>query len=337
MAILNRMIVLAARPEGAPQESDFKLVERPLPPLHAGTFLARTEFFSVDPYMRIRISDESYAEPTNIGDVMLGGAVGTVVESKHPDYHPGDAVAGEWGWQEYAVSDGKGVRRLDASVAPVSTALGVLGMPGMTAYFGLLEIGRPKEGETVFISGAAGAVGSLVGQIARLKGCRVFGSTGSDEKVAYLEKELRFDGAFNHKEVRDCAAKLEELCPSGLDIFYDNVGGPVSDAAFGSLAVGARVVVCGQISQYNNRTLARGPRMLWRLVAQRARAEGFMVYQFADRFPEGLRQMSQWIREGRITYRETITDGIENAPKAFIGLFTGQNIGKQLVRVARPS
>ena len=335
MAERNRQITLAARPEGVPKESDFKLVERPLPPLRAGTFLVRTDFFSVDPYMRVRISNESYAEATNIGEVMLGGAVGRVVESKHPDYHPGDAVAGDWGWQEYAVSDGQGLQRPDASIAPISTALGVLGMPGMTAYFGLLEIGRPKEGETVFISAAAGAVGSLVGQIARIKGCRVFGSTGSDEKVAYLVKELRFDGVFNYKEVRDYAAKLEELCPNGLDIYFDNVGGPVSDAVFGSINVGARIVVCGQISQYNNRTMARGPRVLFRLVTQRARAEGFMVYQFADRFPEGVRQMAQWIREGRITYRETITDGIENAPKAFIGLFTGQNIGKQLVRLVK--
>jgi hypothetical protein len=333
MAILNRMVVLAVRPEGVPKESDFKLVERPAPPLRAGTFLVRTEFFSVDPYMRMRISDGSYAEPTNIGEVMLGGAVGTVVESRHPGYGLGEAIVGDWGWQEYAVCDGRGVRRVDASVAPISTALGVLGMPGMTAYFGLLEIGRPKEGETLFISGAAGAVGSLVGQIARIKGCRVFGSTGSDEKVAYLTKELRFDGAFNHKEVRDYAAKLGELCPGGLDVFFDNVGGPVSDAAFGSLNVGARIVVCGQISQYNNRTMARGPRLLLQLVAKRARAEGFQFFQFADRFEEGRRQIAQWIQEGRITYRETITDGIENAPKAFIGLFTGRNIGKQLVRV----
>jgi hypothetical protein len=269
--------------------------------------------------------------------MMPARGVGAVVESKHPDYHPGDVVAGDWGWQEYSMSDGKGVRRVDASLAPISTSLGVLGMPGMTAYFGLLEIGRPKEGETVFISGAAGAVGSLVGQIARITGCRVFGSAGSDEKVAYLLNDLRFDGAFNYKEVRDYTAKLEELCPGGLDIYYDNVGGPVSDAAFGRINVGARIVVCGQISQYNNRTMSRGPRLLWRLVAQRARAEGFMVYQFTDRFPEGRRQMAQWLQEGRVTYRETITDGIENAPKAFIGLFTGQNIGKQLVRVVASS
>jgi hypothetical protein len=335
MPILNRQITLAARPEGMPQESDFRLVERPTLPLRPGTFLVRTEFFSVDPYMRMRIREESYAQPTNIGDVMPGRAVGRVIESKHPEYHPGDAVAGEWGWQEYAVSDGKGTRRVEESLAPISTALGVLGMPGMTAYFGLLEIGRPKAGETVFISGAAGAVGSLVGQIARIQGCRAFGSAGSDEKVAYLTQELRFDGAFNYKEVRDYTAKLEELCPGGLDLYYDNVGGPVSDAAFECINVGARIVVCGQISQYNNRTMARGPRLLWRLVVQQARAEGFMVHQFADRFPEGLRQMAAWIREGKISYRETITDGIQNAPKAFIGLFTGQNIGKQLVRVAK--
>ncbi len=214
MSEKNRQITLAARPEGVPKESDFKLVERPAPPLRAGTFLVRTEFLSVDPYVRLRIGDESYAEPANIGDVMPGRTVGIIVESKHPDFHPGDAVAGEWGWQEYALSDGKDVRRVDASLAPISTALGVLGMPGMTAYFGLLEIGRPKEGETVFISGAAGAVGSLVGQIARIRGCRVFGAAGSDEKVAYLLNELRFDGAFNYKEVRDYDAKLEDSAPA---------------------------------------------------------------------------------------------------------------------------
>jgi NADPH-dependent curcumin reductase CurA len=185
------------------------------------------------------------------------------------------------------------------------------------------------------ISGAAGAVGSLVGQIARIKGCRVFGVAGGEEKVTYLTKDLHFDGAFNYKEVRDYTAKLKELCPGGLDIYFDNVGGPLTDAAFGCINAGARIVVCGQISQYNNRTMARGPRLLFRLVSQRARAEGFMVYQFADRFQEGRRQMAQWIREGRITYRETVIAGIENAPKALIGLFAGENIGKQLVRVAK--
>ena len=257
MAGGNRQIILAARPDGMPKESDFRLVETPAPAPAAGEFLVRTDYFSVDPYMRVRMSEESYAEPARVGEVMLGGAVGTVVESGHPEFRAGDVVAGEWGWQEYAVSAGRDVRRVDTSIAPMSAALGVLGMPGLTAYFGLLEIGRPREGESVFISGAAGAVGSLAGQIARIRGCRVFGSAGSEEKVGYLMKQLRFDGAFNYREVKDYPARLAELCAAGIDVYYDNVGGPVSDAVFTRINEGARIVLCGQISQYNSRGLTR--------------------------------------------------------------------------------
>src|SRR5271166_5172337 len=267
MATMNRQIVLAARPEGLPKPSDFRLVETPVPELTEGQFLVKTNYLSVDPYMRGRISEaKSYAEPVQIGQVMVGSTVGTVVESRNPDYPQSEVVVGYWGWQEYAISDGQGLERFDTSLAPMSTALGALGMPGMTAYFGLLEIGKPKPGDTVFVSGAAGAVGSLVGQIAKIKGCRAVGSAGSQQKVDYLTRDLGFDAAFNYKEVEDYAAKLEEVCPGGIDVYFDNVGGLLTDAVFTQISVGARIVVCGQIDQYNATRPPLGPRLLWHLI-----------------------------------------------------------------------
>lgn len=331
----NRQIVLTSRPRGLPQESNFRLVETDLPELGNGQFLVRTHYVSVDPYMRGRISEaKSYADPVALGDVMIGGAVGRVVESRHPRFKIGDVAVGYWGWQEYAISDGEGVYPFDTSVAPMSTALGVLGMPGMTAYFGLLEIGKPQPGETVFVSGAAGAVGSVVGQIAKLKGCRVVGSAGSPAKVDHLIQELGFDAAFNYKEVKDYAAKLDEVCPEGIDVYFDNVGGPLTDAVFTRINIRARIVVCGQIDQYNAEEPPQGPRLLWHLIVKRARAEGLLVFDFAEQFPAAQRQMAEWLQAGKIKYRETIVDGLENTPRAFIGLFHGENLGKQLVRVA---
>ncbi len=336
MTTMNSQIVLAARPQGLPKPSDFRLVETPVSELTEGQFLVKTNYLSVDPYMRGRISEaKSYAEPVQIGQVMVGGTVGTVVESRHSGYRQGEVVVGYWGWQEYAVSDGQGIQRFDTSLAPMSTALGVLGMPGMTAYFGLLEIGKPKPGETVFVSGAAGAVGSLVGQIAKIKGCRVVGSAGSQQKVAYLTGELGFDAAFSYKEVKDYEAKLQEVCPKGIDVYFDNVGGPLTDAVFTQINVGARIVVCGQIDQYNATRPPLGPRLFWYLIAKQARAKGFLVFQFAARFRDGQQQVAQWIKEGKVKYQETIVNGLEYAPTAFIGLFHGENLGKQLVRVAK--
>ena len=332
----NRQIVLAARPEGLPKASDFRLIETDTPQPDEGQFLVRTDYLSVDPYMRGRISEaKSYAEPVadRRGDGRRHGGHGGRVPASR--YRPGDVVVGYWGWQEYAVSDGQEVQRFDSSLAPMSTALGVLGMPGMTAYFGLLDIGQPKPGETVFVSGAAGAVGSLVGQIAKIKGCRVVGSAGSQAKVDHLLTELGFDAAFNYKDVKDYAAKLQEVCPQGIDVYFDNVGGPLTDAVFTQINRHARIVVCGQIDQYNATRPPRGPRLLWHLIVKRARAEGFLVFEFADRFREAQQQIAQWIKEGKVKYRETIVDGLENAPKAFIGLFHGENLGKQLVRVAQ--
>ncbi|HXG66078.1 MAG TPA: NADP-dependent oxidoreductase [Blastocatellia bacterium] len=334
MAEVNRQITLAARPVGFPKESDFNLVESPIPTPGDHEFLVRVIYVSVDPYMRGRMNDSrsSYIAPFQIGGVIESGAVGQVMRSNHPDFREGDYVEGFFGWQEYAVSNGKGVRKLDPNLAPISTALGVLGMPGMTAYFGLLDICHPQPGETVVVSGAAGAVGMLVGQIAKIKGCYVVGIAGTDEKVNYLINELGFDAAYNYKTVTNHVAKLRELCPKGIDVYFDNVGGEITDAVFMLINTRARISLCGQISQYNVEKPEMGPRLLFALVVKQAKAEGFLVFQFADRYPEGIAQMAQWIKEGKLKYAEDIAEGIENTPRAFIGMLKGQNLGKQLVK-----
>jgi NADPH:quinone reductase len=332
---VNRQFILATRPVGMPKESDFKLIESPLPALSDGQILLRTLFLSVDPYMRSRISGiKTYAEPVNISQVIVGGTVGSVLGSKNPKFQVGDIYEGYWGWQEYAVSNGDKLRRLDPDLAPVSTALGVLGMPGMTAYFGLLDICKPQAGETVVVSGAAGAVGSLVGQIAKIIGCRAVGIAGSDEKIAWVVDELGFDAAFNYKTTENYLTTLKRLCPNGVDCYFDNVGGAITDAVVPVLNPKSRISVCGQISQYNAQGPETGLRILIYLLTKQARAEGFLVYQFADRYLEGIAQMAKWIKEGRLKYREQIVAGFENAPRAFIGLFTGANLGKMLVKVA---
>jgi len=335
MATMNKQIMLAARPVGFPKESDFKLVESPVPTPGEGQFLVRSLYLSVDPYMRGRMSGKkSYAAPVEIGQVMIGGAVGQVVESRHPQFAAGEIAVGMFGWQHYAVSDGAGVRKVDPSIAPISTALGVLGMPGLTAYFGLLEIGRPQAGETVVVSGAAGAVGSIVGQIAKIKGCHVVGIAGTDEKVRYVVEDLGFDTAFNYKTTPNYYRKLLQLCPNGIDVYFDNVGGEITDAVVRLINVRARLVICGQISQYNLERPEMGPRWLWTLITKQAKVEGFLVFQFADRNQEALKQMAEWMKEGKLKYHESIVEGIENAPRAFIGMLRGENIGKQLVKLA---
>ncbi len=332
---VNRQFVLAARPVGMPKESDFRLVSAPMPSPASGQVLLRTLFLSVDPYMRGRMTGiRTYADPVDIGQLMVGGTVGKVVQSTNPQFHVGDIVAGYWGWQEFAVSDGKGLQKLDTSLAPASTALGVLGMPGMTAYFGFLDICQPKPGETVVVSGAAGAVGSLVGQIAKIKGCRAVGIAGTDEKVAWLRGELGFDAAFNYKTTEDYVAKLKELCPKGIDCYFDNVGGPVTDAVLPVLNVRARISICGQISQYNSAKPELGVRPYVYLLSKQSRAEGFIISQFMNRFPEGVAQIAQWIKEGKLKHREQIVEGFENAPRALIGVLQGDNTGKMLVKLA---
>jgi NADPH-dependent curcumin reductase CurA len=265
----------------------------------------------------------------------VGGVVGEVVESSDPRIAQGDIVEGMLGWQEYAVAPAKSLRKIDPSHGPISTALYVLGMPGLTAYFGLLDICRPQPGETVVVSGAAGAVGSLVGQIAKIKRCRAIGVAGSDEKIHFITSDLGFDGGFNYHGTEDYGARLKELCPNGVDIYFDNVGGKITDEVIKHINTRARIAVCGQISQYNADKPEMGPRWLSQLIAKQARVEGFLVMQFAERYEEALKQLAAWLRDGKIRYREDVADGLENAPAAFIGMMQGKNIGKQLVKVAR--
>ena len=336
MPQVNKRITLAARPSGMPKPSDFKLVESPVPEPKAGEILVRMLYVSVDPYMRGRMNDaKSYAPPVQIGEVMGAGAVGEVINSQSTQFQAGDFVEGFFGWQEFAISDGKGVRKLDSNLAPLSTALGGLGIPGLTAYFGLLDIGKPETGETVVVSGAAGAVGSIAGQIAKIKGCHVVGIAGGDQKVAWLRDELGFDAAFNYKTTSDYFAKLQEVCPKGVDVYFDNVGGSITDSVFRVINTGARIVVCGQIAQYNAEIPETGPRLLAHLIVKQARAEGFLVFRFASRYAEGLKELAGWLKTGRLKYREQFVEGIQNAPRAFIGILQGENTGKQLVRVAK--
>lgn len=334
MSNINRQFVLASRPVGLPRESDFKMIETPLPDLKDGELLVRAVYLSVDPYMRGRISGmKSYAAPVEIGGIIVAGGIARVVESKNPGFAPGDVVDIYMGWQEYAISNGKGLRKLDPSMAPVSTGLGVLGMTGLTAYFGLLDVCAPKPGETVVVSGAAGAVGSIVGQIAKIKGCRTVGIAGGDDKVAWILKECGYDAAFNYKITENYSAKLKELCPNGIDVYFDNVGGGITDAVFGQLNVGARISICGQISQYNNTKVEMGPRLLGALIVARAKVQGFLVSDYAARFGPALAEMAGWLKAGKLHYREDIVDGFENLPAAFIGLLQGENTGKRLVKV----
>ncbi|MGD1092378.1 MAG: NADP-dependent oxidoreductase [Bryobacteraceae bacterium] len=331
---VNRQFVLASRPVGLPKESDFRIIETPVPELQEGEVLLHALYLSVDPYMRGRISGmKSYAAPTEIGGLMVGGGVAQVVESRNPGYSVGDAVEVYMGWQEFTVSNGRGLRKLDPSLAPVSTALGVLGMPGMTAYFGLLDVCTPKAGETVVVSGAAGAVGPIVGQIAKIKGCRTIGIAGGDDKINYILSECGYDSAFNYKTTDNYSTKLKELCPNGIDIYFDNVGGTITDAVFGSLNVGARIAICGQISQYNNTKVELGPRFLGALIVARAKVQGFLVSDYAARFGPALTEMAGWVKSGKIKYREDIVESFENLPKAFIGMLQGENTGKRLVKV----
>jgi NADPH-dependent curcumin reductase len=330
---VNRQIVLKSRPTGEPTVDNFALVETPIPAVAEGQVLCRTIYLSLDPYMRGRMSARaSYTAPVEVGQVMLGGTVSQVLESRDPAFAPGDFVLGYDGWQEYGVPAGSGLRKLDPAQARISYALGVLGMPGMTAYVALLDIGRPVPGQTVVVSAASGAVGSVVGQIARIKGCRAVGLAGSDEKCAFVTRELGFDACINYK-TRDLDAALEETCPSGIDVYFDLVAGHILEAALRHINVGARIPLVGTISQYSPGTPPAGPdpRVL---LTKRALMHGFLVFDHDARLPAFLADVGRWLREGRMTYREDIVDGLERAPQAFLGLFSGRNFGKLLVRVS---
>lgn len=331
---VNRRIVLAARPEGFPKASDFRLEETPAPSAADGECVVQAGYLSVDPYMRGRISGrKSYAAPVPIGGVIVGRAAGKVVESRSDRFAAGDYVVGDVGWQEYAALPASTLRKVDPSAAPLSAWVGVLGMPGLTAYSGLLHVAGVKAGETVCVSAAAGAVGSAVGQIAKIKGCRAVGIAGSAEKCRWLRETAGFDAAIDYK-TEDVFRALQTACPDGIDVYFENVGGPVTDAVFPHLNVRSRIAVCGQISQYNAVDAPQGPRLLWHFIVKRIRAEGFLVFEFADRHDEALRDLAAWVSSGKIAYRETIAEGIENAPEAFISMLRGGNIGKQLVKLS---
>jgi NADPH:quinone reductase len=332
--MVNRQITLAARPEGFPMESDFSLVETAAPVAGAGEVLVRTQWLSLDPYMRGRMSTaRSYAKPTELGEPMTAQAVGEVVESNDPRFAPGDSVVGQLGWQEYAVARAGTLRKLDPALAPPQTALHVLGGTGLTAYFGLFDVGAPKPGDAVVVSAASGAVGQIVGQLARIAGCGpVVGLAGSPEKVADLTSSYGYDVGIDYKR-DDVNAALKEACPDGIDVYFDNVGGALSETIFRRLALGARIPVCGQVSQYNLTEPELAPRNLGFLIVFRARMQGFLINDYAHRFPEGLRRLARWLAEGKLTYREDVTEGLENAPAAFIGMLRGENRGKTLVKL----
>jgi len=326
-------IHLASRPAAEPEAENFRLVERELPEPGRGQALVRNVYMSVDPYMRGRMRDiKSYTPPFQIGEPLDGGAVGVVEESNTDSLAPGDLVSSRFGWRSHFVAEAAELGKLDTHGAPLSAFLGVLGMPGMTAYVGLLDLGEPKAGETVFVSAAAGAVGSLVGQIARIKGCRAVGSAGSPAKVRHLTEDLGYDAAFDYHDNLDRA--LRETCPDGIDVYFENVGGPQLEAVLLHMNMFGRIPVCGMIAHYNDTVPRPGPRTLISIIPKRLKMQGFIVSDHMDRRADFVRDVAGWIAEGRVTYRETIVSGLENAPTAFMGLFSGENTGKMVVQIS---
>jgi hypothetical protein len=337
LATKNRRIVLAARPAGEPKDENFRLEETDIPAPAEGEALLRTIYLSLDPYQRGRMdAGPSYAPPVQVGQVMQGRSISEVIASKADELRRGDLVVGHTGWQEYSVAGGKVLRRIDPALAPMSTALGVLGMPGMTAYTGLLNIGQPKAGETVVVSSAAGAVGSAVGQIAKIAGCRAVGIAGGKAKCNFVVDDLGFDACVDHRSDR-LATELEAACPKGIDIYFENVGGRVFESVLPLMHLFGRVPVCGLIAHYNATGLPpapdRVPLLMWAILVKRLTFRGFIVFDFSQQQPDFEKDMAQRFSEGRVKYREDVVDGIENAVAAFKRLFTGQNFGKLLVRV----
>lgn len=331
----NRQVILKSRPSGIPQAEHFEIVEAPVPNPVDGQVLVRNIYLSVEPAMRGWVSAiANYSEPVALGSIMRSLAVGRVEESRHPDFAPGDYVTGMFGWQDYAVVDVREIqRKVDGSGLPISTSLGVLGLNGLTAYFGLLDIGQPRAGETVVVSTAAGAVGSCVGQIAKIKGCRTVGIAGGPDKVRTCCEEFRYDCAVDYK-ADDFESALDAACPGGVDVYFDNTAGRISDAVMGHLNVGARVVICGTASIASWDPIPQGPRVERHLLVKRARMQGFLIFDYVERYPEALRQLESWVGGGQIRYREDILDGIEQAPGSIAGLYRGENLGKRLIRIA---
>jgi NADPH-dependent curcumin reductase CurA len=334
MDLINHQIRLAARPEGLPKSSDWAYTDEPVPVLGEGEVLVKVLYLSLDPAMRGWMNaGRSYIAPVGVGEVMRALGAGTVVSSNNPGFAPGDFVTGLLGVQEYAVAHGAAFMKVDPNVVPLPVYLGTLGMPGMTAYFGLFDIGRPVEGETVVVSGAAGAVGGVVGQLAKLKGARAVGIAGGAEKCRYVVEELGFDAAIDYKS-QDVMAGLGEHCPKGIDVYFDNVGGEILDAALARLARNARVIVCGAVSQYNVTGAVKGPSNYLSLLVNRASMTGFVVFDYADRYLEGAREMAGWMAAGKLHSREEIAEGLENFPETLLRLFRGENTGKLVLKVA---
>lgn len=337
----NRRIVLASRPVGAPTPANFRLEHAPKPTPADGEVLLRSVYLSLDPYMRGRMSDaKSYADPVAIDDVMVGGTVCQVEVSNHPKFEQGEWVLAYTGWQDYAISNGEGLLKLGKNPTSPSYALGIMGMPGFTAYMGLLDIGQPKQGETVVVAAATGPVGATVGQIAKIKGCHVVGIAGGEEKCRYAKEVLGFDECIDHK-ADDFAEQLAKTCTQGIDVYYENVGGKVFDAVLPLLNTAARVPLCGLISQYNATSLPEGPdrlsMLMGTLLTKRIRMQGFIIFDdYGHRYNEFATDMTQWLSEGKVKYREQLIDGLENAPQAFIGLLEGKNFGKLVIQINQP-
>lgn len=334
MPVKSREVHLASRPVGLPTHENFEIVTVDINDPESGQVLVKNLFMSVDPYMRGRMIDrKSYTPPFQLGEPMTGGCVGEVVASNHDDFKVGDHVLGFDSWREYYLSSGAGLNKVDGNMLPLSTYLGVAGMPGMTAYWGLLDIGKPQEGETVFVSAAAGAVGSVVCQIAKLKGCTVIGSAGSAAKVAWLKDKIGVDEAFNYKEIDSVGKTLRQLAPKGIDIYFENVGGDHLEGAIANMRMHGRIPVCGMISQYNATQAVPGPSNMANIIGNRLLLKGFIVSDYINRSAEFYKDMAGWLGSGQIKYEETIHEGIDSAADAFIGLFTGENMGKMLVKL----
>ena len=331
----HRVIKMASHPDGALEDDDFELVDAPVPEPADGEALVRTLYLSLDPAIRVWMNGiDTYVPGIHVGDVMRAGGLGEVVQSRNAAYTEGDLVFGMMQWSEYCIARAgpDGMMTLPRQ-EPITAFLSVLGVTGLTAYFGMFDVARPKEGETVVVSGAAGAVGSVAGQIGKIIGCRVVGIAGGPEKCAWITDELGFDAWIDYKS-EDVAARLRETCPDGIDVFFDNVGGDILDAVLGQINLHARIALCGAISQYDTAELSPGPRNFLNLIPQRGRVEGFILLDYRDRFVDAILQLGQWVQEGRIRYAEDIVDGLENAPAAFRRLFTGENTGKLIVKVA---
>ena len=328
-----KQIVLASRPKGLPTKENFRTEEISLPDVKEGEVLLKGLFYSVDPYMRGRMNDaKSYVPPFEVDAPIVGGAVAEIVESKSADFKKGDIVKGNLPWATEAVIVSKAIQKIDTGLAPTSYYLGILGMPGLTAYFGMIDIGKPKSDETIVISGAAGAVGIVAGQIAKLKGCKVVGIAGSDEKIKMLKEEFNFDEGINYKTTINIKEAIKKACPNGVDIYFDNVGGEISDAVISNINFHARIILCGQISLYNATEIPVGPRLQPMLLTRSVLMQGFIVSNYESKFSEGIQQLSQWVKEGKLKYKETIVDGFDKLPEALLGIFAGSNTGKMIVK-----